>query len=435
MADAPLRGAAARSRARSRARGRSLRAGALAFALLAAGPAGAQGGYDEGLEPVDPGRLLPQALIASGQHRVVNARRVGPHTIAFDIESEAAGVQSAVSIPLALVRIQEAQALTQAVDQFRQDTRRAADEGRGRINVRGDSLVDIVTSPLSTSAEVVGQFGRNVGQTLDELGEFPGPGGGAAVAANTGSDDPVLASHRRNVASQLGLDVHSSNPAVQRFLAAMARARAGGSARAGITTVSVARPEVAIDGGRLEERIRSAVLNEERGELFERDLGLLEAAGVSQELARRFLEHPVLTPTHKSAITQYVHFLDGVRNRGARVEAALDARDEVEALAKVQIARMYAYYHEAFTPLAELVPAGHLALGVNSDGALLVALPFDVLPWTPDSDRVFSSLAEFAGRKGVSDRVVLLTGVASARAGAALEERAFRVFERFLFRR
>ena len=93
----------------------------------------------------------------------------------FDIESEAAGNQSAVSLPLAVIRIQEAQTLTQAREQFRQDTRRKADEDRGQINVRGDSLVDIVGSPLSTSAEVVGQFGRNVGKTFDELGQFPGP--------------------------------------------------------------------------------------------------------------------------------------------------------------------------------------------------------------------------------------------------------------------
>ena len=44
---------------------------------------------------------------------------------------------------------------------------------------------------------------------------------------------------------------------------------------------------------------------------------------------------------------------------------------------------------------ASLFPPGHLALGVNRDGALLVALPFDVLSWTPQSERVFTALAEF----------------------------------------
>ena len=354
----------------------------------------------------------------------------------FDIESEAAGNQTAVSLPLAMIRIQEAQTLAQARNQFRQDTVRKADEDRGQINVRGDSLVDIVASPLSTSAEVVGQFGRNVGKTFDELGQFPGPDDGNNVSTESIGSDPVLASHRRSVASQLGLDVYSSNPSVQRFLAAMARARAGGRARAGITTVSLTRPpEVAVSGGQVQERIRSSVLNEELGALFERNKKLLIDAGVSEELAAGMLGHPVLTPTHKSALTEYVSFMSGVKNRGALVEASMDTQDEPDALGKVQVARMYAWYHESYTTLRELIPAGHLALGVNRDGALLVALPFDVLSWTPESERVFTALAGFAEREKATSRVVLLTGISTPRATTALEARGFQVFERFLFRR
>jgi hypothetical protein len=136
-----------------------------------------------------------------------------------------------------------------------------------------------------------------------------------------------------------------------------------------------------------------------------------------------------------SAITEYLAFMQGVGNRGAVVEAALDARDEVDALAKVQIARMYAHYHESWTPLHSLLGAGRLALALNRDGALLVALPFDILEWTAETDRVFSGLASFAERKQATGRAVLLAGVATPRAKAALEERGFEIFERFLFRR
>ena len=392
--------------------------------------------YD-GDEPVAIGQVFPETLIASGQHRVTGVSRASIHYLAFDIESEAAGSQRAVSIPLALIRIQEARTLSQAVSQFRQDTRRQADAERGQINVRGESVADIVTSPLSTGADVVGQLGRNVGQTFEELGRFPGPQDTPMDAAGDGNTgDTVLAAHRRSVASQLNLDVYSSNPSVQRFLWAMARARAGGNARAGITTVSIARPpEVAVAGGRVQESIRIAVLNQEKGELFQRDAGRLEAAGVTEDLSMRLLEHPVLTPTHKSAITEYVAFMNGVGNRAALVEAALDAGNEVQALGKVQMARMYAYYHDGFTPLREFVASGHLPLAVNRDGALLMALPFDVLSWTPESDRVFTALARFAAEKGATSNAVLLSGIITQRAQAELEERGFRVFQRFLFRR
>jgi len=404
--------------------------------VLASTDAGAQTeNYDDG-EPIALDQLIPESLISSGQHRVTAVRRFSEHFMTFDIESEAAGDQSVVSIPLAAVRVQEALTLSQAINQFRQENQRFTKEERGQISVRGDSAADIVASPLSTGAEVVGQFGRNVGRTLEEFGEFPGRRDNQTRPYEVDAGDPILASYRRSVAGQLNLDVYSTNPSVQRFLSAMARAREGGNTRAGITTVSISRqPEVSVAGGQVQERIRSSVLNEELGALFERNRKLLDQAGVATELAERFVEQPLLSPTHKSAITEYVAFMEGVGNRGALVEAALDARNEVEALSKVQVARMYAYYHSEFTPLRELVAAGHLALAINRDDALLVALPFDVLAWTPQSDRVFSALAEFAEEKGATSRVVLLTGIVTERADAALEERGFRAFQRFLFRR
>jgi len=429
------------SAARRAARGACMarHAASLAAAVLLAGaavPVLAQGGYDSGNTTVALDRLLPESLIASGQHRVTGAQRAGAYWMEFEIESEAAGTQRAQSIALAVIRIQEARTLTQATTQFAQENRELADEMRGQIRIGGDSVMDIVSSPLDTSAKVVGQFGRNVGQTLGEIGEFPGPEARAGAAAPAAGQDPIFASHRRSVAGQLNLDVYSSNPSVQRFLDAMARARSGGLGRAGITTVSMPRPpEVSVDGGRVQERIRSSVLNEEQGQLFERDREQLREAGVEQALTERLLMHPVLTPTHKSAITEYVVFMQGVGNRGALVEAALDARDEVDALAALQVVRMYAHYHESWTPLRTLVSGGRLALALNRDGALLVALPFDILEWSAETDRVFSGLASFAERKKVAGRVVLLAGIASPRAQAALAERGFDVFERFLFRR
>ena len=64
-----------------------------------------------------------------------------------------------------------------------------------------------------------------------------------------------------------------------------------------------------------------------------------------------------------------------------------------------------------------------------------MALPFDVLSWTPESDRVFTALARFAAEKGATSNAVLLSGIITQRAQAELEERGFRVFQRFLFRR
>ncbi|MFT5445538.1 MAG: hypothetical protein ACI9DC_000699 [Gammaproteobacteria bacterium] len=405
-------------------------------ALLAfANPGSAQSGFDGDVNiPLD--QLLPTSLISSGEHRVTGARRVGANAIVFDIESQADGPQSAESIALALIRIHEARTLAQASNQFAQDNRQQPKEGRGQMRVEGDSVAEILTSPLSTSANVVDQFGTNVKRTIKEFGEFPGPDDGRAASAKSAPGDPVFASYRRSVASQLKLDVYSSNSAVQNLLNTLARARVTGHARAGVTTVSLGRsPEVQIESGRLSERVRQAVLNEEESALFNKADTALREAGINADLSARLIKHEVLTPTHKSALTEYVTFLNDVNGRNALIEAALGVANEVQALAKVRIARMYAYYHQSWTPLRDLIGAGHLALAINTDGALLVALPFDFLAWTPPTQRVFDGLAQFAERKGITSKSLLLSGVITPKAREGLEARGFAVFERFLFAR
>ena len=408
---------------------------ALALALTFSSSGVAQSGFDSEIN-IALNRLLPESLIASGEHRVTSVRRVGETTMEFEIESAVAGVQRAESIALAVIRIQEARTLAQASNQFAQGNKPPADENRGQINVGGDSIADILSSPLDTSANVVGQFGSKVKQTLQEVGEFPNPPDNRSATATAAAADPVFAAHRRSVASQLKLDVYSSNASVQRFLDTMARARGAGSARAGVTTVSFARaPEVEVESGHIRDRVLGAVLNEEKDALFNTAKGVLREAQVDDALAARLLDHAVLTPTHKSAMTEYVAFMSGVSNRGALIETALGVTNEVQALAKVRIARMYAHYHEGWTPLRSLISAGHLALAINKKGELIVALPFDFLAWTAQTEHIFTGLEEFAKRKGITSKAVLLSGVTTDQARAGLAAHGFESFERFLFTR
>ena len=243
-------------------------------------PSNAQSGFDNEVN-IALDRILPESLISSGEHRVTGARRVGDNSLVFDIESQAAGPQSAESIALTMLRIHEARTLAQASNQFAQDNRQQAEEGRGQLRVEGDSIAGILTSPFSTGATVVDQFGNNVKHTFEEFGEFPGPADERATSAAPAPGDPVFVSYRRSIANQLKLDVYSSNPAVQNFLNTLARARVTGSARAGVTTVSLGRsPEVQVESGRLRERVRLAVVNEEESALFNKADTALREAGI-----------------------------------------------------------------------------------------------------------------------------------------------------------
>ncbi len=387
--------------------------------------------------PLNAARLLPEAVLRSAQHQVTSVRALNGNRVIFDISSEISGTQQVESIPLALIRIREIQTLAQARSQAVQDNPVLPDENRGQIRVQGDSAVGILANPFSTGAKVVNQFGSNVGQTLDEFGTFPGPEDAEGRAISSGQDaDPVFTSHRRNIASQLGLDIYSTNLHVQFYLDAMARARINGQPRAGISTISLNQPvETSIDGGRIENRIRTSMLNQDRSELFQRNEGLLLKAGVGEELARDFLASVATSPSHKTMLTEYLAYLQDVSHRDALIQAAMAADNEADALATVAMVRMFAQYHESWSPLKELIPAGHLTLGISQDGTLLVALPFDILYWDRPSENIFNTLNSFAENKGLLKKTVLLTGAATDNARSSLEKLGFQILDRFLFKR
>ena len=385
-------------------------------------------------------QVLASSLIRSGHHRVLDEVHTSGNALEFEIESSY-GSYRVRSLPMLVGRVHEIRTLAQAVDPFERNNQRLATELRGQLQVGADSFVDIITSPLHTTAQLVDQATHNVGQTLVELNQLSA--GGSAVSEAKRSvyeqmipNDPVLASHKRNIANQLNLDVYSTNPRVQEFLDTVARARAGGQSSAGAIAVSLPpSAEVTIAGGRVAGRIRTALTHKTSGELYQYNAANLGDAGVAEDLRNAFLDHPRLSPRHKTAVTEYLLVLDGVSNRGAVLEAALDATDEPDAAYYVQMARMLASYHEREDRLRELLSSGHIGVGITRSNAVLIVVPFDIVFWDRDTDAIFSELAAYAGEQGYLARQVLVSGVLTPQARDQFAARGFDVRERFLFRR
>ncbi len=98
------------------------------------------------------------------------------------------------------------------------------------------------------------------------------------------------------------------------------------------------------------------------------------------------------------------------------------------------MARMLAYYHETTERLKGLVSGGRVLMATTSADNMALVLPFDLLWWSAEADRVFSSLAKFADENDFKVRELLVVGVVSEVARVQLEGRKFRVRERFLLR-
>ena len=388
---------------------------------------------------LSPDQILSASMLASGNHRVLDDVVTRENWLELQIESDFGNFRPP-SLAMASIRIHEIRTLAQAVDHYNRSNRKLAERLRGQLTVGADSFVHILTSPFSTTSKIVGQFTDNVGQTFQEFGEFQpeqkqSPDNERNLYARFEPGDPILASHKRNIASQLDLDVYSSNPRVQDFLDTLARARGSGQQSAGIVTVSLPDDgRIRVAGGSVDSSIRAAMTHNTINQLYRRNADALFRAGVTAELSDEFLTQPLLSPRHKTAIAEHVVFLDGVDNRGALLEAALGARTENEAVAYVQVARLLSSYQERIGALKQLVAAGHVILAITADGGLIVVLPYDIVYWNESTRNIFSNLAKFAADKGFSHRGIISAGLFSERANASLRQLGFELRPRFLHR-
>ena len=386
---------------------------------------------------VSPGRVLGPALLSSGNHRVRDEVRTRENWLEFEIESDF-GSYTALSIPMVAVRVHEIRTLAQAVEQFRRNNQQLAESLRGMLEVGADSVGDILTSPLSTTSQIVKQFQVNVGKTFDELREGSPEAEGKSAGGRSIYDgfepgDPILASHKRNVASQLDLDFYSSNPRVQEFLDTVAAARGAGQVSAGVVTISLPQGQVYRPaGGQVDSSVRAAMTHNTIRQLYARNLDRLVSSGVPEELANSFLSHPVLSPSHKTRLTEQVAHLDGVENRGALLRAALSAGSEEEALSFVQIGKLLFAYNERSGSLKSIVSAGHMVLATTRDGAIAVMLPLDVLYWNRETREVFSGLQAFARAKGFKRHAIISSSIITESAKSGLYALGFELEERYL---
>lgn len=389
---------------------------------------------------IRPDRILPPVLLASGNHRVRDEVQNRENWIQFEIQSDF-GTYKVLSLPMVALRVHEIRTLAQAVDEFQRSNEKLAETLRGQLAVGADSFVEILASPLGTSAQIVSQFRINVAQTFEELRngppkEYERKSAQESFYSQFEPGDPVLAAHKRNAASQLDLDVYSSNLKVQEFLETVAAARGAGQQSAGVVTISLPRDHEARTGrGQVEAAVRAAMTHNTINQLYARNFQRLASAGIDKDLADAFLSHPVLSPWHKTMLTEQTVFLDGVANRGALLRASQTARSEEEALAYVQVAKMLSTYNERFGALRGLVGAGHIVLATTRDGAILALLPFDLVYWNRETERVFSGLAEFAQEKAFERHAVISSGIVTDLARQKLAGLDFELEERFLLRR
>ncbi len=406
------------------------RAAALAGAWMALAALPGQLDAQFQVRPYEPpptmraAQILPPHLLASDAHHVGSEVEISGNFFRFTVHSDY-GTYEPASLALLEVRVHEITTLRQAITQYERGERSFTGSLQGQARFAGEPLTssDLAAANRVLSAPLVA----------------PGERGAAARApVRHAHADPVFEAHKRNVAALYGLDVYSSNSTVQSFLDTVAAARSEGRFTAGAASFILTPPdrERKIEGGALEAKVASRIRSNSRADLalwLERELA---GIGADPGLRRRFIEHPHLSPRHQSALVVYLGYLEGVAQRELLIRAALDARNERDALSYEQLARMLALYHAQLEKLDRLQAQDRsLPVAVTISRALVIALPVDIIYWSEEAEAVFGALEARARSPDFSRREVVSSGILTDTAKRQLEALVFDYRERFLLRR
>jgi hypothetical protein len=236
---------------------------------------------------------------------------------------------------------------------------------------------------------------------------------------------------KRGLAARLGVDPYARSAPLQRELNRVTIAVfAGGFPRERVAPGAplekgVARPFIDED-----QRLAMLLGRDSPEDLARWNRIELAALGVSPELAARVLAHPWLNSRHRTILLSSLAALEGVQNRGALVEAALNARSETDALVYQRIAELLRGIHERVAPIERLASDGRFVRAYLAGGVRITPVEVDELFWTRPTARLADAGAgPDPDGAALSRRELWLTGTASPRTHAELEARGFVLVE------
>jgi len=235
-------------------------------------------------------------------------------------------------------------------------------------------------------------------------------------------DDPTkqilaVSSYKRELAAKLGVDVYSSNEALQKELNRLAWASAAGNLTLG--TLSLATGALALQVAsdvRMLEQARNLVESTPPSELSKRNRDLLRRMQVPDATANGFLQNRVLSPRHQTIVVASMMALGGIPGRAQFIAYASGADTEDAALLFQQMAELIASYTALITPVRQIAIVLNLPVVTTVKGSAVLLLPIDRLLWTERSAGVTQNLAGLQPHSPA----IWMTGDASPRAEAGL---------------
>jgi hypothetical protein len=303
---------------------------------------------------------------------------------------------------------------------------------RTAAGMTAESAVKEVVDPVRAIGRLVGEPGKTLaGIPLGISRLIESTRAGLSHESGPYEDDDFeslirMAAHKRRIAAHYHVDAYSTNPILQHELERAAWAHLAGYATTfALILVPAPNPLPLMMTSLTTVEALNRVLEEQGpADLQILNQQKLKTMEIDDDLAAKFLTHPMYSPRHRTVIVFSLEGLASAAHRERVLQAALHALSEEEALLYQQAAELLLAYHQREAPIVDLDVVGRLPIALTSARTLFCPIAMDYGIWTEKSDLAFQRLATKAGRAGKDYRIeVWFTGILSQRARSELLRR------------
>lgn len=381
---------------------------------------------NESYPVINSNTVLSSEELSSTYHRV-DSVEINNGFYEFQLESDI-GNYKILSLAVLKKRVNEIKILSRALEQYQIQNDAFSDELRSQLTLSDESAVAIITSPFKTAKQLAGQLTRNLNATLE--GEDPFVRDRTKQYSLSEPTDPTKATHKRNIAFQLGLDMYSSNYKVQSFLNAVANARSSGKISAGVglnNDFANTRKQ-----SKLDLKVRYLLKNKTLAELNENNVDVLLKLGINKKLIKAFIDHAVLSPTSKTTITTYLSGLEEVARLDSYIEVVLTAEDEVVALIDEQLSKMLLHYYNNTENFSAFYNFKGQPAVLTESRRIVFFENTDLLIWSEENEARYVQAAKHAMNSGYKGWEIVSLGSLSTLASQKITELGFKQQSDFL---
>jgi len=308
----------------------------------------------------------------------------------------------------------------------------------GKTEAFTEALADAAKKPFQFAGNLITKPVETVSSVPKGVASiFEGAYAGVTTKSQAGEDSQaeslLLSKYKREYAYNLGVDVYSSNAALQAELDRIGWAAAVGSLSFSAATAPIGGGVgMAVSYTGLAQDVNNYLKDQPPSKIRSDAKKKLAEMGVSEELVKDFLENPNYTPRHTTVIVANLMKLEGAEGRDAFIKYSLSATDEESANFIQNVAETIRGYHESVSPIKEIMMHSNLILARSKEDTVLIPFPLDYGIWTENIEKLINDIVNTNKKEiGADVKIDLwVTGTVSPLARKNLEELGVQVAEK-----